>query len=379
MANCIHLASGDEFLATAKAKALLEEFLPPPQDPLALEVIDGRCDTADQAVEAVGRCMEALATLGFFGARKGVWFRWVNFLTDTPVGKVERVKAALGRLAEMLKRGLPPEVALVITAEQVDKRYAFYRAIAEVGAFHDLAVTDKRGAGQDQIRHILEDCLTSHGLQMRAEVQQSFLERVGADMRTLTTEVAKLAAYAGTRRALTVADLDAVTSWSKDAAAWDIQDAFGRRDMPGCLAVMRRLLFQRETPMAMIALLEARIRDLIVYREAMDRGWLRLVAGARNATWGTMPPEGESLLVTALGRDYRSIHPFRLKLLVEQAAGFSLAELRRCQRTAAAAHRQLVTSSLPATLILDMMVIRALQPARGRAASARNAQTAPRR
>jgi DNA polymerase III delta subunit len=149
--------------------------------------------------------------------------------------------------------------------------------------------------------------------------------------------------------------------------------------MPGCLAVMRRLLFQRETPMAMIALLEARIRDLIVYREAMDRGWLRLVAGARNATWGTMPPEGESLLVTALGRDYRSIHPFRLKLLVEQAAGFSLAELRRCQRTAAAAHRQLVTSSLPATLILDMMVIRALQPARGRAASARNAQTAPRR
>lgn len=357
MSARIHLIVGDEYLATTKAKALVATLVDNPEDQVSLDVIDGQCDATDKAVDSVGRCLEALTTLGFFGGRKAVWFRGVSFLTDTVAGRTERTKVALGRLADCLKKGLPPEVGLVITTGQIDKRYALYKALAQVGEIHDVSLGEKRGTGPDPLRTILEQALQQAGIQITGEAREAFLARMGSDARTLVSEVSKLVAYLGRRTSITVQDVEAVTSFSRDAVSWDIQDAFGRREIGSAMAIMRRLLFQRESGVALISLLEARIRDLIAYREALDRQWVTL--GGRDPAWQAMPPEGESMLTLALGKSPRTLHPFRLKLLLEQARRFSMAELRACQRAALKAHQQLVTTSLPTAYVLDMLLLTA--------------------
>lgn len=359
MAKRIHLVFGDEYLATAKAKSIVAISVPDALDPLAVETVDGQRDTVAEAVEALGRCREALGTLGFFGGgKKVVWFRGVSFLTDTPAGRSEHVKTALGRLTEMLKRGLSDGVVLVLSAPRVDKRTAFYKAMQELGEVHEFAVPDKPGpANRQRAGEVVDGALEQAGVAMSGEVREAFLEKVGNDTRTILNEVGKLATYLGKRRAATMEDMEAITSTSRDAAAWDIQDAVGERSLGKALAVARRLIFQRESPMALIALIENRLRDLIVYREALDRGWLR------DGRWARLPEGAEVLLADGLGKDYHGMHPFRLGILARQAQKFSGRELARALQQAMVAHRQLVTSSVPAPMVLELLMLRILAKA----------------
>ncbi|MCE9613157.1 MAG: DNA polymerase III subunit delta [Lentisphaerae bacterium] len=360
MAAAIHLVFGDDYLTAAKAKALVASSLGEVQDPLSSEVIDGQVDTTEEAILSLARVREAVGTLGFFGGRKVVWFKGVNFLTDTQVGRTEKVKSAVGRLAEMLKTGLPPAVVLIISAPRIDKRFALYKVLQGIAELHEFAVPDKPGHVRQYAEAVLEGGLKQAGITMRGEVRQVFLDRVGADTRTVLNELNKLATYLGSRKSATLDDIEAVTSASRDAVAWDIQDALGLRDLGRSISLLRRLLFQRESTMGMISLIENRLRDLIVYREAMDQGWLQVPRGGGNASWGRLPAGADSLLSEGLGRDFRSMHPFRLGILAKQAQNYTARELQRALALAMAAHRQLVTSSLPGPLVLEMLLIQIL-------------------
>ncbi|MDA0576800.1 MAG: DNA polymerase III subunit delta [Verrucomicrobia bacterium] len=367
MGSSIHLIFGDEYLAVAKAKQLVAAAVPDPNDSVSVEVIDGQCDTVDSCVTAIGRCREGLSSLGLFGGARAVWLRGVSFLIDTPAGRSERVKAALARLADMLKQGLPDGVALVISAARVDKRTAFYKQIKELGVIHEFAVSEKSGQLGAHAEAVIAGALEQCGITMAGDVRQAFQEKVGSDTRTILGELQKLATYVGARKAATVADIEAITSPARDAAAWDIQDAVGRRELARALSITRRLLFQRESPMALIALIENRLRDLIVLREAMDRGWLQV--SGRNARWGQLSAGAAAALTDGLGKDYQGTHPYRLWLLCEQAQCFSGAELARAMTRAMGAHRQLVSSSVPGPLVLELLLVRMLSksPARAQA------------
>ena len=74
-----------------------------------------------------------------------------------------------------------------------------------------------------------------------------------------------------------------------------------------------------------------------------------------------MPPDVYTALSATVGRDLRQMHSFFLANLVAQAGRFSREELRRAQRLTLAAHEQLVTSNVPPTLILEVLLIRCLQ------------------
>lgn len=360
----LYLAFGDDYLSLAKAKSLLAANVPDAQDPLSSETIDGQVDTVDEAIQAVARVREALSTLGFFGGRKVVWFKSVNFLTDTVVGRSEKVKTALGRLVELLKAGLPDGVILILSAPRIDKRFALYKTLHERAEIHEFTVPDKPGPIRQHAAAVLDEGLSQTGLAMRGEIRQIFLDRVGADTRTVLNEIGKLSTYVGKRKQATLEDLEAITSTARDAAAWDIQDALGRRELGRSLSVLRRLLFQRESPMALIALIESRIRDLIVYREALDQGWLK-ASGRGNPAWMRLPPGADTLLSSGLGKDFRAMHPFRLGLLVEQAQNFTPRELQRALTLAMAAHRQLVSTSLPGAMVLELFLIQVLAARRG--------------
>jgi len=138
-----------------------------------------------------------------------------------------------------------------------------------------------------------------------------------------------------------------------------LADAFGKRDLVRALKITRRLLFQRESPIALIAMLESRIRDLMLIRESVDKGWLQTRQG-RKATWQKLPTECEDVFAKHLTRDPRATHPFRTWILSEQAKGFSMNELHRCHGLAITMHRQLVSRSIPDDLQLETLLIQML-------------------
>jgi len=307
--------------------------------------------------------MEAVKTSGFLADRKVVWLRDVNFLVDNAVGKTEAVKTRLADLAALIKAGFAPGVTLVITASKVDKRYAFYKACKECGELQEFSVPDKGYAAARQAGDTLAQLLSDIGLQMRPEVQIAFLDRVGTDTRQMASEVEKLAVFLRSRRDVTVADVETITSASRTALAWDLADAVGRKELSRALTILGRLLFQRESPIGLIIAIESRLRELTIYRDALDHGWLvkkRGYDGRPGYGWGAVPPEVEAVFTGQFEKDPRATHPFRVSLLAAQAERFTVRDLRRCQSAVVAAHAALVSSTRPQSQVLETLLVKML-------------------
>ena len=361
MASGVYLIFGDdEYLAATKAGEVVSSHVAPEDQALGLEIVNGAAGTVEEATHAVAGCMSAILTPGLFAGAKVVWFRDVSFLTDTPVGKSEAVRTGLNRLAEVIKQGLPPATTLVVSAGRVDKRYAFYKACADGGDLHEFSVPQKGRQADRMAAERLRTLAGERKMRMTDDVCEAFLERVGNDTRRLVCEIDKLAVFLGERNQATIDDVRTIISSSRETPAWDLADAFGRRQLPRSLEILRQLLFQKESPIGLVITIESRIRDLMLYKEALQRGWLKDKGGrggGQGATWGDVPPEAADIFADEFERDPRSTHPYRAGLLAAQAKGFSRTELRKCHQLALAAHEQLVSSRIPHAVALELMLV----------------------
>ena len=357
MAASVFLIYGDdEYRVSEKARQVVDALVPVEDRAFGLEIIEGRCDTAAEAEEALNRTLEAIRTVGFLSSRKTVWLRDANFLADGNVARSDLVKSRLAVLVEEIKSGLSSGHTFVLTSPKVDGRSSLAKVCGRMGEAHELSIPDKGYLAEKMAVKTLGENLQKMGLDMPQEARDVFLAKVGTDTRQLINELDKLCAYLGDRRRAELEDVEAITSSSRGALAWDLADAFGKRQLPQALVVLRRLLFRKESPVGLIMAIESRIRDLMVYREALDQGWLR---AGRNVRW-TVPPEVDDLLSNAFDRDPRAAHPFRAGLLASQAQGFSMPHLKRCHRAVREAHKKLVSRSVPRDLVLEILLLRLL-------------------
>jgi len=373
----VHLYAGDdEFAVRTAAGALVETLVPPADRAFGLEIVEGRADSKEEALGSSGRCLEAFATRGFLMAgAKVVWWRDVTFLADGTVAQSDEVKSKVKELVQMLRDAAPGGNILVITAPKVDKRSALFKLCSERFSVREFAVPEKSGEAVRYVQSVLHQELASLGLQAGQSVVQRFLERVGPDSRQIAGEVEKLFLYTGGRKNITEEDVDAIVSSSAESAMWDIQDAVGMRQLARGLRILRNLLDQRESPIGIATVIMNRLRDLQVYREGLDRGWLRVKSNGM-AEWGDMEPDVEGQLTVTLKRGPRSLHPYRAGILARQAQLFTPSMLRRAQQVVMAAQESLVSSSVPPALLLEFMLTRLMtegaagagaRPAAGRA------------
>lgn len=345
----------DEYLVGGKAREIVDALVPADQQAFGLDAIDGAADTVDAATTAIALCLEALQTVGFMSSEKVVWFRDVSFLVDNVVGRSERVKERLAELSVLIKAGLPEGVKLVISTPKADKRYGFYKACKATGEIHEFNVPERARQAEKHALTFVKQQLESEGLTMSNNSMRAFVERVGSNTRQLVMEIEKLLLYLGDRKHITGDDIRHVCSASHDALLWDLTDAFGERDLPKALQVARDLAFQKQNVMGMIITLEGRIRDLMLYREALNRRWL--VPSGGGVSWVDLSPEEDALVAAVAKRHPRSTHPFRAGLLAKQAKKYSMRELGSCLSAAVRAHEQLVSSRMPPNLVLEVLLV----------------------
>jgi DNA polymerase-3 subunit delta len=358
---------GDEYRVSAKAKEILLAWCPPDQQDLGLEVFDGAVETIDEAVAVLRRTLDAVSTVGLFGGNKVVWLRDASFFSESIPGKYEAVKEAVAQLTEEIKRGLMPGQRLLISASKVHRGYAFYKACSAVGAVLEFDQPEKPREQMEQATATVQELLQAEGLKAPQAAIQILIDKAGFETRQLVQEVRKLATYLGDRRELTVEDVREMVSPSRESATWDLAEALGQRDLVGCLRLFRQLLFQKESPVALLMGIEGRVRDMLALRTLMERGYLRLSSGSYvNAVWAESPEarEAAQLLAGSLLKG----HPFRLAMLAKSAAPFTVEELRRWYALAVRTHERMMIGGAPDELLLEFMMVDMIRGGR-RAAS----------
>lgn len=363
----IYLVAGtDEFEVSRRAKHLAGELCPESERAFGLEVVEAACDTVDESIKAIRSCLAGLRTVGFFGSAKLVWLRDASFLHDSRPGKSADVKAAVAELAEEIKRGLLPGVRLLVSAAQIDKRTAFYKAMEKTAAVQWYDLPDKSYKLDGHAESALRGLLDEAGLKATADVIRFIVARAGYHSRQLAQEVEKLALYLGDRKQVTEADVFAVVSPAREHAYGELADMFARRDLAGALRIARQLIHQKEQPVGLMFGLQSRAHDLLVYQTALARRWARLTG---SDDWPKMEwsddPDADAFF-SALPADPRRANPYWAGILGKQASHFSLGELKAAQRILVEAHGSMTDGSAPADFMLEWALIKVLGSLRER-------------
>ena len=349
--KALYLIHGDDdFLVQESARALVHALCPPAMESTGLVTIDGAVDRADEIETVVRETIQGLFTVSLFGDRTVVWLKDASFLNPRKdPGRGAEAKAQVQGLLDKLKAGAPGNV-LVVSGAPLDKRSALYKFLAKEGHVAAHMRPEKTWKVDESAEQVAADRFAAAGLEIARPLLQRFIQRTGPETRQIHHEIEKLSLFAGEGGTVTQDMVDDLVTPAREAILWDFTDAMGMADLERSLAQLRRLLAQRENPVALVIQVVNRFRELLLLRECMDRGWLR------NGQWDQGPEATEHL--DRLQPDPRKIHPFRTKNLARQAGNYTRSTLARARDYLVRTHEQMVSSRMPQELLLELAVIR---------------------
>ena len=267
---------------------------------------------------------------------------------------------------EILQRGIPPEAVLILTAEVVDQRRALFKRIQEAGVVVDCGVrTGKAGETQmrpEMARAAIRERVAEGRKAIDEDAAAGIVDRTGFSVRALESEVEKILLYVGDRPRITLEDVTAVLSTTREAGVFDLTNAVDEREVGRALRALRGLLAQREAGVAILGVLAGGVRNLIVARCALER---RLEGDIDpRMPYATFQARILPRLFADDGEDdgsvavVKAMHPFRAFTLLKAAGRYRLEELLWALSAIHEADLALKTSGQPESLILENLVFR---------------------
>ena len=303
----IHLLSGSDEDAVKKAGAELAKKLAP-EDAMNLEIVDGRADSVDDAARSIEKVREAILTLPFFGGGKLVWWKAVNFFEDSGPGRHESVKTALESLTPDLDRVDGTSVTLMITALGLHKGRAFSKALLKRAQARSFDLPDLRKTTEDQIIFLIERRMKEAGLRPGRGAAERFYEATGIDTALWTSEMEKLACYAGPDGPeITREDVSHIISGTREVLIWDFCHAVLAGQAKQALALLSALFAQDETEIGVLILLANQVRSAALAATLKEHRMLRITGRGAEVSDAAMPylprkKDGEPVSTYALGQ-----------------------------------------------------------------------------
>lgn len=264
----IHVIIGeDDFLVSEAAKKTIG-------DGVGLEVIDSaNASNAEAQLNDLARARESFETPPFLDPKKVTWWKNVGFL---PGGKSsEDVKTALEKFAESLAAAkLPENQHFILSGPHLLKTSIFAKRLATVAEMVVFAAGKPWEAAREAANRAVEFA-ADEGIAFAPGVENKFVAIVGADARSLMSEVRKLRDYLGSdSKVITAADVSAVTSAGAkvESEVWDVTDAIGNRNVAAAMEALRKFELENGFAVFMSGIIEKFFRQLIDVKEGRTDG-----------------------------------------------------------------------------------------------------------
>jgi len=291
----IHLLCGSDEDAVKKAAVALAAKLAP-DDAMNFETIDGRALTVDEAISSIGKVREAILTLPFFGGGKLVWWKAVNFLDESGVGRLSSVKEGLESFQPDLDKVDGTSVTLLISATGVHKGRAFSKVLLKLAQAKYFDLPDLRKTSEDEIIFQIERRMKEAGLRPGPGAAERFFQATGIDTAAWTQELEKLSLFAGGEGnvEITEREVNRIISGSREVLIWDFCHAVLSGEAKLALAQLSALLAQDESEVGILILLAGQVRLAALAGVLRENGMLKLSRGS--FTSATVSPQGEAYL-----------------------------------------------------------------------------------
>ena len=349
----------DPFLVEEAAEAVLGDVAPDWRtDDFKVTRIAGYAEKVDDVAAVLRAVREALHQPGFFATDPIVWVRELSFAGSDRTSRSEGTHAALDDFrADLRANGIPAGARLLVTSSTISKASGLFKTFQTMAKEGRAELVDAGGGSADAVRRLLARKCKENGWTMSPAAVAAFIGRIGTDGHTAVCELEKLFCYTGGAEP-TPDDVAEICTLSQEGVIWEVADVFGRRDLPGTIATIRKLLSnKRINEVALIFFMEQRINELALVADARERGLL----APDGRSWSPALAPADRDAVAALGKaDPLSRPSFQRIPIVEQAAKWTGAQTRRARVALMRGHERLVTGTADAQAVLETAVCDAL-------------------
>lgn len=362
----IHLIVGeDDYLVEAAARKILGAAVEPSLRATAVETIDGDAGNQEEQLAALGACRASVQTPPFLDPVKLTWWRNVTFLpgaarTGSPAADVKQALEAFA--ADLAAHPLPSNQVLIVSAPKLLKTSVFAKTFRTFAQVVEFASGGKSRDRVDAALSRLPDLAAEEKLTFAPGADQAFISKVGTDTRIIVSELAKMRTYLGDERSeVTAADVAEVSSvGGEEPELWDVTDALAQRSPVRLLKTLARFDGEPGFGILLSTVTEKFFRELIVYRDALDNGWL-----TPYGSWAkNVPPDVLADLDAAGIGPNAARSPWAVKNGARNAKAFTLMELRTARFRMLQARERLVSSSADDTFVAQELLRIVARPTR---------------
>lgn len=355
------VVGSDDVEVKQTAAELAEKLKPANAGDFGLEIIDGAADNADQAAARIRSTVEALRTLPFFGGEKVVWLKNANFLGDDQKARSVSVQTALEELTDTINEGLGPDITLLLSAIEVDKRRSFYKSLAKRA---ELQIFDKldssRGGWEQEATEIVQARAKKRKLEFDEDALELFVLFTGGDTREIENELEKIDLYLGKERTVEVDLVRELVPLTREGVIFDLSNALAERDLERALGLVRQLLDQGESAIGilLVAILPT-VRNLLLAKDLMERHRLQRPHAPFPfiSAVNRLPADATAHLPR---KKDGTVNAFALGIAAQNAHRFQTARLVAGMQACLTANLQIVTTQLDHELILTEVVVKLL-------------------
>ncbi|MBT3288663.1 MAG: DNA polymerase III subunit delta [Victivallales bacterium] len=359
--NIFLITGDDEPVIKSEAEKLVQQLAGDDPDPFALDVF--REQDALPIADLLRQVMVSLKSPPFLSGRKTVWLQhFGGFAAEGTASSKTPDAKAFRELAELIKAGLPSDMALVMDGPKADGKKALTKTCkkhAKLIVCSKPNVRDRRW--QASMASLIDEQAKSKGINLPATVCQHLVGVIGTDTAAIDSELEKLICFCGgVDQPITLAAAEEVCIGQGEEISWALTDALGKRDPAESLRVITVLLSQAEgdaerASRGLLWQVANFYRHLLQMRLFMGQGKIN-PRSIRSALDNMSNEDRQNFL--ADGLEVAGLNPYRAQLLAESAMRYSGQELIDAVCALRDAYQRCVTSSVSVRVLLEECVLR---------------------
>ncbi len=260
------------------------------------------------------------------------------------------------RLLELLEKGFPPWVVLLISAPHVDKRTRLYRRLEQEGMVLDLSLERERSGRikREPLAEFLDRHLREAGKKIEPKARSLLMSRAGDELWGIHQEVEKLLLYVGDKPSIKAQDVEEVFSDQAEAWVFDLTASIAKRDTLEALGYLTRLLSQGEPSLKILGTIASDVRRLLTARQ--------LIEGEHSQRWKKgMTFQEFQRNVLSQGTPLITQNPYGDYMSFQRAQPFSSRELLRFLHLIYQTDIRLKSTGKPPRMVMERLILEMCQ------------------
>ncbi|MGG4491790.1 DNA polymerase III subunit delta [Metabacillus idriensis] len=319
----VYLLLGKEsYLIQETVQRIIEAAL----DPSEMDFNLAQYDLTETALEAA---VEDAETLPFLGEKRVVILKHPHFLTSEK--KKEKIEHRIEKLEEYLKSPAPYTILVIVAPyEKLDERKKITKAVKKMSE-----TVEMNGLSELETKKWMKELADVNAIALQDSARDQLYMLTAGNLMAISQEINKLSTYAGEGGMITEEIVSSLVSRTLEQNIFELIEKVIRKDRTRAMQIFYDLLKANEEPIKILSLLINQFRLILQVKELSVLGY------------------GQQQIAGNL-----KVHPFRVKLAMQQAQLFQTMELTSIMNQLGDADYDMKTGKMDKRLAVELFLLR---------------------